>query len=183
MRLKGYADADCAGSKVDWKSTSGFCLTLGSAMVSWCSNKQIYVALSTTEEKYIALCVAVPEAIWLQNIFEYLFGHDMDSTIINCDNQIYVKLFENPMFHDKSKHIDIKYHYIIYMVHRKEVHVQYLYTHEQFVDVFTKPLSRMKFEYFHERLGLVENASLAKRECFLLQLHETFSRLFSYGMS
>jgi hypothetical protein len=69
------------------------------------------------------------------------------------------------VFNDKSKHIDIKYHYIRDMVQRKVVHVQYLSTHEQVAYVFTKPLARTKFEYFRERLGLVENSSLAEREC------------------
>jgi hypothetical protein len=76
-----------------------------------------------------------------------------------------VKLSENHVFQDKSKHIEIKYHYIRDVVQRKEVHVQYLSTHEQIAYVFTKPLARMKFKYFCERLGLVENASLAEREC------------------
>jgi hypothetical protein len=76
-----------------------------------------------------------------------------------------VKLSENPMFHDKSKHIEIKYHYIIDMVQRKAVHGHYLSTHEQVAYVFTKLLARIKFEYFCERLGLVKNASLAEREC------------------
>jgi hypothetical protein len=65
----------------------------------------------------------------------------------------------------KQKHIEIKYHYIRDMVQRKAVHVQYLPTHEQIADIFTKPLAKTKFEYFRERLGLVENASLAEREC------------------
>jgi hypothetical protein len=76
-----------------------------------------------------------------------------------------VKLLENLVFHNKLKHNEIKYHYIKDMVQRKEVHVQYLSTHEQVANVFTKPLARMKFKYFHERLGLVENASLVEREC------------------
>jgi hypothetical protein len=76
-----------------------------------------------------------------------------------------VKLLENLVFHDKSKHIEIKYHYIRDMVQRKAVHVQYLCTHKLVADVFTKPLAKMKFEYFRERLGLVENASLAEKEC------------------
>jgi hypothetical protein len=123
------------------------------------------VALSTAESEYIALCVAIREAVWLRKLLPDLFGHEMDSTIIHCDNQSCVKLSENPVFHDKLKHIEIKYHYIKDKVQRKAVHVQYLSTHEQVVDVFTKPLARTKFEYFRERLCLVENSSLAKREC------------------
>jgi hypothetical protein len=69
------------------------------------------------------------------------------------------------VFHDKSKHIEIKYHYIQYMVQRKAILVQYLPIDEQVVDVLTKRLTRMKFEYFCDRPGMAENASLAKREC------------------
>jgi hypothetical protein len=87
----------------------------------------------------------------------------MDPTIIHCDNQSCVKLFENHVFHDILKHIEIKYHYIRDIVQRKEIHVQYLPTHEKIADIFTKSFSKMKFEYFRERLGLVENASLVER--------------------
>jgi hypothetical protein len=121
MRLQGYADADWAGSAVDPKSTSGCCFTLGSAMVSKCSKKQSFVALSTAEAEYIVLSVAIREAMWLRKLLTDLFDHEMDSTIIHCDNQNCVKLSKNPMFHDKSKHIEIKYYYIKDMVQRKAV--------------------------------------------------------------
>jgi hypothetical protein len=104
--------------------------------------------------------VAVRKAVWLCKLLAGLFGHEMDSTVIHFDNQTYVKLSENPVFHDKLKHIEIKYHYIRDMVQRKAVHVQYLSTHEQVAYVFTKSLARTKFEYFHARLGLVENVAL-----------------------
>jgi len=120
------------------------------------------MALSTAEEEYIALSVAFREAFCLRNLLTALFDHEMDPTIIHCDNQ---KHSENHVFHDRSKHIEIKYQYIRNMVQRKEVHMQYLPTHEHIANILTKPLSKMKFEYFHERLGLVENASLAEREC------------------
>jgi hypothetical protein len=64
-----------------------------------------------------------------------------------------VKISENPVFHDRSKHIEIKYHYIRDMVHRKEIHMQYLPTHEQIADIFTKPLAKTKFKYFMRDLG------------------------------
>jgi hypothetical protein len=165
MRLQGYTDSDWAGSAVDRKSTSWCCFTLGSAMVSWCSRKQTYVALSTAEAEYIALSVAVREAVWLRKLLADLFGNVLDYTIIHCDNQSCVKLSKDPVFHDKSKHIEIKYHYIRDMVQRKEVSVQYLPIDEQVVNVLTKPLTKMKFEYFRDRLGVTENASLAEREC------------------
>jgi hypothetical protein len=165
LSLQGYADADWAGSAMDRKNTFGCCFTLGSAIVSWCSRKQSFVALSNAEAKYIALSVAVRKAVWLHKLLTDLFDHEMDPTTIHCDNQSCVKLFENPVFHDRSKHIEIKYHYIRDMVQRKTIHVQYLPTHEQIIDIFTKLFAKTKLEYFRERLGLVENASLAEREC------------------
>jgi hypothetical protein len=123
------------------------------------------VALSIAEAEYIVLSVVVYEAMWLHKLLIDLFDHEMDPTIIHCDNQSCVKLSENPVFHDISKHIEIKYHYIRDMVQRKEVHVKYLPKHEQIADIFTNLLAKMKIEYFLERLGLVENASLAQREC------------------
>ena len=74
---------------------------------------------------------------------------------IYCDNQSCVKLSENPVFHDKSKHIEIKYHYIKDMVQRGAVKLQHVATEEQIADVLTKPLARVKFEYFRENLGVL----------------------------
>jgi hypothetical protein len=165
LSLEGYADADWAGSAVDRKSTSGCCFTLGSTMVSWCSRKKISLDLSTTKAKYIALSVAVREAVWVCKILIDLFDHELDPTTIHYDNHSCVKISENPMFQEKSKHIEIKYHYIRDMVQINIVHVQYLSTHEQIADIFTKPLAKKIFEYFRERLGLMENASQAEREC------------------
>jgi hypothetical protein len=146
MRLQRYDNADWEGSIVDRKSTYGCCFTLGSSMVSWCSRKHTYVSLNTAEAEYISLCCEICEAVWLRKLLANLFGHEMDSIFIHCDDQSCVKLSENPVFHDKPKHIEIKYHYIIDMVQRKEVHVEYLSTHEQVAYVFTKPLARTKFK-------------------------------------
>jgi hypothetical protein len=81
------------------------------------------VVLSNAEAEYIVLSMAVREAVWLRKLLTDLFDHEMEPTIIHCDNQSCVKLSENPMFHDRSKHIEIKYYYIRDMVQRKEVHV------------------------------------------------------------
>jgi hypothetical protein len=75
--------------------------------------------------------------------------------VILCDNQSCIKMMENPVFHDKSKHIKIWYHYIRDMVQRGVVKLQYVRTNEQVADVLTKPLSRVKFEYFRDKLGVV----------------------------
>jgi hypothetical protein len=155
FRLIGYTDSDWAGSVSDRKSTSGCCFSLGSAMTSWKSRKQSSISLSTTEAEYIASCSASCEAIWLQKLLTGLFDLEMEATVILCDNQSCIKMTENPMFHDKSKHIEIRYHYIRDMVQRGAVKLQYVGTDEQVADVLTKPLSRVKFEYFRDKLGIV----------------------------
>ena len=87
-------------------------------MISWFNKKQISVALSTAKAEYIATCSASSEAMWLQKLLAGLFDLKLEATCIWCDNQSCVKLTENPVFHDKSKHIEIRYHYIRDMVHR-----------------------------------------------------------------
>ena len=100
-------------------------------MVSWCNKKHSFVALSTIEEEYTTLSVVVHEAVWLLKLLTNIFDHEMDPTTIHCDNQSCVKLSENHVFRDRSKHIEIKYHYIRDMVQRKTVHVQYLPTQDE----------------------------------------------------
>jgi hypothetical protein len=107
FRLSGYTDSDWAGSFYDRKSTSGCCFSMGSTMISWQSRKQSIIALSTTKEEYIVACSANYEAIWIRKFLTSLFDLDMEETMILCDNQSCIKMEENPVFHDKSKHIEI----------------------------------------------------------------------------
>ena len=95
-------------------------------MISWFSKKQSCVALSTAEVEYVAACSTSCEAVWLRKLLSNLFDLQMDATCINCDNQSCVKLSENPVLHEKSNHIEIKYHYIRDMVHRGSVKIQYV---------------------------------------------------------
>eukprot|EP00253_Pinus_taeda_P007260 PITA_07260 len=117
-------------SVVDRNNTSGCCFSLGSASISWMSRKQKSVALSTTEAKYIVASMASCEAVWLRKLFIELFGFTLDTTVILCDNQSGIHLSKNPVFHDRSKHIDIKYHYIRDMVQRGAIRVQHIGTDE-----------------------------------------------------
>jgi hypothetical protein len=112
IRLMGYSDSDWVDNTVDRKSTYGGCFSLGSGMISWYNKKQKSVALSSAEAEYMAASQASCEALWLQKMLVDLFGSKLDPTIIYYDNQSCIKLFENPVFHDRSKHIDIMYHFI-----------------------------------------------------------------------
>jgi hypothetical protein len=112
VKLVGYSDSDWAGSVVDRKSTSGCCFSLGSGMISWYNKKKKSVALSSIEVEYMATNQVSCEAIWLRKILVDLFDTKLDPTTIYCDNQSCTKLSENPVFHDRSKHIEIIYHFI-----------------------------------------------------------------------
>jgi hypothetical protein len=124
-------------------------------MISWFSKKQMSVALSTVEAEYIVTCSVSNKAMWLRKLVAGLFDLELEATCIWCDNQSCVKLTENPVFHDKSKHIEIRYHYIRDMVQKGVVKLQYVATNEKIADVLTKPLLRVNFVYFRDKLGVV----------------------------
>jgi hypothetical protein len=94
-----------------------------------------------------------------------LFQERLETTVIHCDNQSCLNLTENPVFHDRSKHIEMKYHFIRDMVQKRTIKLQHIRTDEQIADIFTKPLSFGKFVYFWNKLGMAENASLTEKEC------------------
>jgi hypothetical protein len=105
------------------------------------------------------------KAIWLRKMLVGLFGREMPPTVIHCDNQSCIKLSENPVFHDRSKHIEIRYHFIRDWVQRGTVQLQYISTDDQVANIFTKALPRGKHVYLRDKMGLVRNTFLGKREC------------------
>jgi hypothetical protein len=94
-----------------------------------------------------------------------LFSVQLRPTVIYCDNQSCIKLSENPVFHDRSKHIDIWYHFIRDYVQRGAVELQCISTEEQVADILTKALNMGKFVFFRDKLGVVSNTFLGMREC------------------
>jgi hypothetical protein len=135
-------------------------------MIQWLSRKQTSVALNTSESKYIAASVASREAMWLWKLLAGIFDLELEPTLIHCDNQSCVKLTENPVFHDRSKHIEIKYHYIRDMVQRGVVELQYISTDKQIVDILTKPLSKVKYEVLQgQAWGVVECPPSLRGRC------------------
>jgi hypothetical protein len=93
-----------------------------------------------------------------------LFDQVLDSTVIYCDNQSCVKISDNPVFHDRSKDIKIKYYFICDKFQKGEVILQYISTDEQIIDILTKPLSKIKLAYLRDKMGLIEIAPLVERE-------------------
>ena len=163
LTLQGFSYSDWVRCVADRKSTSECCFSLGSAVICWCSKKQTLVALSTAEAEYMASKIVAQEAIWLQKLLARLFGQNPGSTMIHYDNHNCIHLSMNLVFHDKTKHIEIRYHHIRDMVEKDAVELQYVLPDDQTIDILTKPLLKTKFEYFRRRLGVEENASLMER--------------------
>jgi hypothetical protein len=105
------------------------------------------------------------EVIWIHNLLKGLFGHEMKPIMIHSHNQSCIKLSENLVFHDRSKNIEIIYHFIRDRVLKGEVKISYIPIDEQLAYIFTKPLVKGKFLFFRDKLRVVENTFLAKREC------------------
>jgi hypothetical protein len=165
VKLHGFTDADWVGSPTDRKSTSGGIFSIGSTVVSWYIRKYRSVALSSAEEKYMAASQATCEAIWMRKILFGLFGSHLDLTVIYCDNQSCIKLSINPVFHDRSKHIDIWYHHFRDCVQWKIMLLQYIPTEYQDADILMKALTKRKFEYHRDRIGVKDKTFLVEKEC------------------
>ena len=112
IRLNGFTDADWAGSLTDQQITSRYSFNVGSGMISWCSRKQKSVSLSSVEVEYMVVRTAMCEVIWLRKLLVNLFRKMMEATRVYYNNQSCIKLFENLVFHDRPKHIDIICHFI-----------------------------------------------------------------------
>eukprot|EP00253_Pinus_taeda_P029637 PITA_29637 len=165
VKLCGFTDADWAGSPMDKKSTSGGIFSIGSTTVSWYSRKQRSAALSSAETEYMVASLAACEAIWMRKILVGLFGSHLEPTVIYCDNQSCIKLSTNLAFHDRSKHIDIMYHHVKDCVQRRIMLLSYIPTEDQDADILTKALTRSKFEYHRDMIGVADNPYLVEREC------------------
>lgn len=154
--LVAFADADWASSCDDRKSYTGYTFMLAGASVSWESRKQQTVALSSTEAEYMALTAASKEAVYMRNFLKEL-GFDglvKTPTMLIGDNLSSHQLVKNPVYHSRSKHIDIRYHYIREVYTKKIIELKYSPTEENIADVLTKNLSKPKHTYFSKMLGL-----------------------------
>lgn len=153
-------DSDYATNLDTRKSLTGYVFTLGGTAVSWRSTHQPVVALSTTEAEFMALIEAVKEAIWLKGIVKE-FGIDQKSVKIYCDSQSAIHLSKHQAYHDRSKHIDIKYHFIRDVADRGEVKILKIRTEKNPADGFTKSLPTKKFGLCMDLIKLIEGRDMS----------------------
>jgi len=151
-KLVGYCDADYAGDHDTRRSTTRYIFMLGSGAISWCSKRQPTVSLSTTEAEYRVAAMAAQESTWLMQLLEDLHQPVKYPISLYCDNLSAIRLVENPVFHARTKHVEVHYHFIREKVLKEEIELKHVRTENQVADLLTKSLSGSKFESFYHSL-------------------------------
>lgn len=151
--LVGFTDADWASDVDNRQSVTGYVFLMADGAVAWLSIKQPTVALSSTEAEYVALAATVQEAIWLRQLAKELGAGDGILTPINCDNQSAIKLAQCAGFRPRTRHIDIKYHFLREHEER-DVEILFVSTNTNLADVLTKAVSGEKLVYCTKGMGL-----------------------------
>ncbi|GJR74574.1 hypothetical protein Tco_0086939 [Tanacetum coccineum] len=150
-----YADSDHARDYVDRKSTSGVCTFMGCCLTSWFSKKQTALAISTTEAEYVSARKACQQALWMkQALVDY--GVRLDDIPIMCDNKGAIDLSKNPVQHSRTKHIEIRHHFLRDNVQKGNISIEKVSSEDNIADILTKPLKREPFNYLRLGLGMME---------------------------
>ncbi|GJZ06213.1 pre-mRNA-splicing factor ATP-dependent RNA helicase DEAH7-like protein isoform X1 [Tanacetum coccineum] len=156
--LVGYTDSDLAGNKDNMKSTSGYLMTFAGGAVSWQSRLQKCVALSTTEAEYVAATEACKELLWLKRFLQEL-GFKQQRYAVLCDNQSTIHLAKNSMFHKRTKHIDIRYHWIRDAIEDGMFELNKVHTDDNASDMLTKAVAREKLKICCSFAGMANSSS------------------------
>lgn len=152
--IEGFVDADWGSCVEDRRSYTGYIFLCNGGPITWEAKKQHTVALSTTEAEYMALTESVKEAIYLQRFLREIGFGKLADLKISCDNRSALKLAENPTFHARSKHIDIRHHFVRDVLRDKRVIIEYVPTDKQVADFLTKGLSKTKHSHCVDSSGL-----------------------------
>ncbi|GJX03829.1 retrovirus-related pol polyprotein from transposon TNT 1-94 [Tanacetum coccineum] len=153
FELIAYSDSDHARCKDDCKSTSGGLQFLGEKLVSWSSKKQDCTAMSTAEAEYVSLSTCCAQVIWMRTqLLDY--GYKYNRIPMYCDSKSAIAISCNPVQHSRTKHIDIRYHFIKEHVEKGTVELYFVGTEYQLADLFTKALPKERFEYLVHRIGM-----------------------------
>jgi hypothetical protein len=154
--LVGYTDADMAGDVDDRRSTSGMMYFFGKCPISWQSTKQKIVVLSSCEAEYVAATGGACQGVWLKRLHGELVDHDVGVPELRVDNKSAIALMKNPVFHDRSKHIQTRYHFIRQCVDNGDINVMFVRTEDQLSDIMMKALGRVQFQELRRRIGIVK---------------------------
>jgi hypothetical protein len=169
LQLKGVVDSDFAGCEDSRRSSTGWVFTLAGGPISWSSQREKTAATSTMDAEYIAGAEAAKEAVWIRNFINDLRipGVHIDAVPLYIDNNSALKLTRNPEFHSRSKHIDIKHHFIREKVDEGVINTQRVETRDNLADVFTKALPRPTHEDLVNRLNLLSGGGAEEPDCVM----------------
>ncbi|KAJ9557263.1 hypothetical protein OSB04_011877 [Centaurea solstitialis] len=155
FELTAFTDSDHAGCKLNRKSTSGACQFLGDKLVSWSSRKQNCVSLSTAEAEYVAAACCCSQVLWMKiQLADY--GYTMHRIPIYCDSSSAIQIAANPVQHSRTKHIDIRYHFIKDHVEKGNVELFFVESERQIADLFTKAFDEKRHYYLLSKLGMLD---------------------------
>jgi len=158
FNLVCFSDSDYAGHHIDRKSTSGTCQFLGGCLLSWFSKKQNSVSISTTEAEYVAAARCCAQILWMKQTFAD-YNLKFDCVSILCDNTSTINLSKNYVLHARSKHIDIRHHFLRDHVNNGSIKLEHIDTELNIADIFTKPLSSERFCKLRIELGMLDISS------------------------
>ncbi|GJW67873.1 putative ribonuclease H-like domain-containing protein [Tanacetum coccineum] len=154
LELITYTDSDYAGATLDRKSTTGGCQFLGNRLISWQCKKQTVVATSTTEAEYVAAANCCGQVLWIQNqLLDY--GYNFMNTVIYIDNTSTICIIENPVQHSKTKHIEIRHHFIRDCNAKKLIQMAKIDTQLNVADLLTKGFDAGRFQYLVSSIGML----------------------------
>ncbi|WVZ90168.1 LOW QUALITY PROTEIN: hypothetical protein U9M48_036495 [Paspalum notatum var. saurae] len=164
LSLRGFSDADHAGCRIDSKSTSGTCQLLGTSLVTWSSRKQASVSLSTTEAEYIATASCCSQLLWTKATLSD-FGLRFGRIPLLVDSTSAISVAKNPVLHSRTKHIDVRFHFLRDHYEKCDIDLVHVVTQNQLAYIFTKPLEFSAFVHLRGELEVegVDNA-LIKEE-------------------
>ncbi|GJU05381.1 hypothetical protein Tco_1121811 [Tanacetum coccineum] len=152
--LEAYTNSDYAGASLDRKSTTGGCQFLRSRLISWQYKKQTIVTNSTTEVEYVAAASCCIKVLWIQNqMLDY--GYNFMNTKIFIDNESTISIVKNPVFHSKTKHIEIRHHFIRDSIEKKLIQMIKIHTDQNVVDLLTKAFDVGRFQYLIASIGML----------------------------
>ncbi|GJX85008.1 putative ribonuclease H-like domain-containing protein [Tanacetum coccineum] len=152
--LVAYTDSDYAGASLDRKSTTGGCQFLGCRLISWQCKKQTVVANSTTEAEYVAASSCCGQVLWIQNqLLDY--GYNFMHTKIYIDNESTICIVKNPVFYSKTKHIEIRHHFIRDSNEKKLIQMIKIHTDKNVADLLTKAFDVSRFQYLIASIGML----------------------------
>lgn len=152
--LIGYSDSSHNVDEDDGRSTTGHMFYLNDCLITWCSQKQETVALSSCEAEFMAATEAAKQAIWLQELLAEIVERPSERVMIRIDNKSAIALTKNPVFHGRSKHIHKRYHFIRECIDNDQVMVEHVAGNSQKADILTKALGRIKFKEMRELVGV-----------------------------